>query len=316
MIILNEEDVNQLISIRDVIDRIESFYINEDFSSMVLPERMFIHDEENTILLAPSLYKNYYVTKLVGIAPGNVKLKEPTLKGMVYVSDRKTMEPLGFFDARSITALRTGAVSGLSMKYLSDENATRVGIIGTGVQGWSHLQAACAVRPIEDVYVYNRSTERMEQFINRARAHFKNVNIRATSVEELVQQSDIIVTTTTSEKPVIPDDIPFDLAGKHIAASGAFKPSMQELPDFIIQKADHLVVDTHAAFTECGEMMKAKAFGMTEETVLTLRDVVRSKENLYRSQGLTVFKSVGQASFDILTAELLYETYQNQSQAK
>ena len=55
---------------------------------------------------------------------------------------------------------------------------------------------------------------------------------------------------------------------------------------------------------------------MTEETVLTLRDVVRSKENLYRSHELTVFKSVGQASFDILTAELLYETYQNQSQAK
>lgn len=309
MIVLDYEDVNQLISIRDVINRIEDFYLKEDLSSIVLPERVFVHDQENTILLAPSLYKNYYATKLVGIAPGNVKLKEPTLKGMMYLSDRVTMEPLGFFDARSITALRTGAVSGLSIKYLSNENATKVGIIGTGVQGWSHLQAACAVRPIREVYVYNRSSERMEHFIKQAKAYFKNINIRAASVRELVEQADIIVTTTTSEQPVIPDDININLEGKHIASSGSFKPSMQELPDFIIKKADHIVVDTHAAFSECGEMIKAKTFGINEEMVFTLKDIVCSKEKLYKDNQFTVFKSVGQASFDILTAELIYLNY-------
>ncbi|MFS0823834.1 ornithine cyclodeaminase family protein [Bacillus sp. 1P02SD] len=307
MIILNSEDINSLISMNDVIETIESYYLHDGDTRELVPERLFINDNNNTALLMPSFYEEYYGAKLIGIAPGNVRINEPTLRGIFLLNNRNTMEPLGLFDARTITALRTGAVSGLSMKYLAAKSAKKVGVIGTGDQGWSHLQAACAVRPIEEVYVHNRSADRMNHFIEETQKHFHHLKIKAAPVEELVAEADIIITTTTSKDPVIPENLPVNMCGKHIAASGSFKPIMQELPDSIIKNADRIFVDTLAAFHESGDMIKAKEFGKTEDYVLTAKELTRLGGRAYKESELTIFKSVGQAIFDILTAKLIYE---------
>lgn len=307
MLFLNGAEINNLISMSDVIDVIEKYYLNDGEKNSVTPERLFINDQENTALLMPSFYEDYYGAKLIGIAPGNVKINEPTLRGVFLLNNRQTMESLGLFDARTITALRTGAVGGLSMKYLSNKHAKRVGIIGTGDQGWSHLQAACAVRPIEEVYVYNRSRGRLEAFMEKAKKHFPHLKISAPGIEELVDQSDIIITATTSRDSVLPEKEDFNMTGKHIVAPGAFKPFMQEVPDFIIREADQIFVDTHAAFLESGEMIKAKKMGRDESNVLTVKELVKLGDKAYRNNQLTMFKSVGQAIYDILTAKLIYE---------
>lgn len=312
MLFLNYQEVNELITMAEVIDTIEAFYREDDKSTLV-PERMFINDRENTVLIKPSFYQNYYGAKLIGIAPGNVELNQPTLKGMFILNDRQTMEPLAIIDARSITALRTGAVCGLGMKYLSRKDSSVLGIIGTGEQGWSHLQAACAVRPIEEVLVYNRSEDRLKQFIERAEKEYSNLKIRRATIDELTKSADIIVATTTSENPVISDDDNIDMQGKHIAASGAFKAHMQEIPDNIIKKADRIFVDTHAAFEESLDMIKAKSFGKDENNVPTLKELVRLGDKEYNEKELTIFKSVGQSIFDIITAKLIYEKYHNNS---
>lgn len=310
MIFLNDVEINKLISMSDVIETIESYYASDGEQRASVPERLFINDGENTALLMPSFYENYYGAKLIGIAPGNVQLNEPTLRGVFLLNNRDTMEPLGLFDARTITALRTGAVGGLSIRYLANKQAKKVGIIGTGDQGWSHLQAACAVRPIEEVYVYNRSPERLEAFIEKAKSHFPHMKISAPSIEELVEQSDIIIMATTSRYPVIPERENIDMTGKHVVAAGAFKPFMQEVPDFIITRAERIFVDTHAAFSECGEMIKAKKIGKDEEQVLTIKELVNLGNKAFQESQLTMFKSVGQAIFDILTAKLIYEKLQ------
>lgn len=312
MIHLDYDEVHALITMNEVIETIEKYYLDDRDADVLIPERLFIHDHDNTALLKPSFYKNYYGVKLIGIAPGNVKIKEPTLRGIFLLNDRRTMKPLGLFDARSITALRTGAISGLSMKYLAKKEASRVGVIGTGDQGWSHLQAACAVRPIKEVFVHNRSPERMESFIERAKRHFSGVTIKPLPVRELVDQADIIILTTTSDDPVMPDDEDLDLKGKHIAAAGAFKPHMQEIPDAVIRNAARIFVDTHAAFQESGDMLKAKQFGKTEDKVPTLKDLVRAGGS-HREDEYTIFKSVGKSIYDILTAQLIYEKYSGQA---
>ncbi|MGM7719311.1 ornithine cyclodeaminase family protein [Metabacillus sp. Hm71] len=310
MIILNDKDINNLITISDVIETIESYYLSDGEKREFVPERLFINDKDTTALLMPSFYQEYYVAKLVGIAPGNAKIKEPTLRGVLILFNRNTMEPLGVFDARTITALRTGAVSGLGMKYLSNKLAQKVGVIGTGDQGWSHLKAACAVRQIEEVLVNNRSFDRMEEFITTAKKHFPNIKIKASTVEELVEEAEIIITTTTSKDPVIPENLNVDMAGKHFAASGSFKPFMQELPDSIIKKADRIFVDTYDAFLESKDMIKAKEFGKDETKVLSLNELSNIGSKAYKEGQLTIFKSVGNAIFDILTAKLIYEKHQ------
>jgi len=97
------------------------------------------------------------------------------------------MKPLLMLDARTVTAMWTGAISGVGMKYMAKDNTSTVGFIGTGDQGWSHFQA------------------------------------------------ELIITTTTSITPVIPDSNNIDLSGKHFAGSGAFKTHMQEIFDEIIK---------------------------------------------------------------------------------
>lgn len=307
MIHLDGDDINKLISMKDVIDAIDAYYLDDSDKREFIPDRLFITDDDNTALLMPSFYEDYYGAKVIGIAPGNIEINEPTLRGIFYLNQRSTMKPLGIFDARTITALRTGAISGLSMKYLAKKSANKVGIIGAGDQAWSHLQAACAVRPIEEVYVTSRSPERRDEFIQKVKKTFEDVSVQVVPIEELVEKSDIICATTTSKDPVIPENINVDLTGKHIAACGAFKSFMQEIPDSIIKRADRIFVDTYKTFAESGDMIKAKQFGKDENQVPELKELVRLGPDAYKENELTMFKSCGASIYDIVTAKLIYE---------
>lgn len=309
---INEQEIRSLISMKDIIETIEDYYVNNGEKKSLVPERLFINDDENSALLMPSFYEDYYGAKLIGIAPGNAAIGEATLRGIFLLNERKTMKPLVIMDARTITAMRTGAVSGLGMKYLASDEADTIGIIGTGDQGWSHLQAACAVRSVHRVLVYNRSKGRLDNFMDRAKKEFPTICFVVSDPTTIVKEAQIIITTTTSTDPVIPYDGQVDLTGKHFAGSGAFKSFMQEIPDSIIKKADHLFVDTHAAFSECGEMINARTFGHSEETIPELKSLVQQGEIEEMKQQITVFKSVGVSIFDILTAKLVYERYQSQ----
>lgn len=307
MRIYNAEDIEKIISMEGVIRIIENFYLQDTEVDIVIPERMIIGDGDNTSLLMPAYYDNYYGVKLVGVAPGNAAIGEATLHGTYVLSDRKTLKPLAVMDARTITALRTGAIGGLGMKYMAKDDAKIVGVIGTGDQGWSHLQAACAVRPIEAALIYNRSDDRLQQYIEKAKVHFPHIEFKKTDPKEILEQADIVITTTTSHEPVIPEITQIDLSGKHFAASGAFKPFMQEIPNYILGQADHLYVDTHMAFEESGELIQAKELGFTEDRVLDMEQMIKNGEQDKIKEGKTVFKSVGMGIFDVIAAKLIYE---------
>ncbi|NYF25633.1 ornithine cyclodeaminase family protein [Sporosarcina sp. JAI121] len=308
---INDQEIRSLISMKDIIDTIEDYYLNDGEKKSLVPERLFINDDDNSALLMPSFYEDYYGAKLIGIAPGNATIGEATLRGIFLLNDRKTMKPLAIMDARTITAMRTGAVSGLGMKYLAANDTETIGVIGTGDQGWSHLQAACAVRSVMRVLVYNRSKERLDNFMEKAKGEFPTIRFEISDPEIIVKEAQIIITTTTSKSPVVPYDGQIELTGKHFAGSGAFKSFMQEIPDSIIKEADHIFADTHAAFSECGEMINARKFGHSEETIPELKTLVQRGENEEMKQKITVFKSVGISIFDILTAKLIYERYQS-----
>ena len=304
---IDEPEIRSLITMKDIIDTIEDYYLNDGEKRSLVPERLFINDDDNSALLMPSFYENYYGAKVIGIAPGNAAIGEATLRGIFLLNERKTMKPLAIMDARTITAMRTGAVSGLGMKYLASNETATIGIIGTGDQGWSHLQAACAVRQIERVLVYNRSKERLHPFMEKAKKEYPSIRFEIADPATILKESQLIITTTTSTDPVIPYNGEADLTGKHFAGSGAFKSFMQEIPDQIIKEVDHLYVDTHAAFSECGEMINARTFGHSEETVPELKSLVQDGENEEMKNKTTLFKSVGVSIFDILTAKLIYE---------
>ncbi len=307
---LTEEEIMKLVSVKDIVDTIENYYLNDGEKNSLLPERLFINDDDNTAIMMPSFYENYYGAKVVGIAPGNAELNEPTLRGLFILYDRETMNPLITMDARIITAMRTGALSGVGTKYLAHENAETVGIIGTGDQGWSHFQATCAVRPIKKAIIYNRSERRLNDFMDKVKKHYPQIEVEVAEPTQLVEESDVICLTTTSKNPVIPElyDLKNEnLSNKHFSGSGAFKSDMQEIPTSIIKKADYVSVDSHDAFSECGEMSAARTLGYSEDNTPDLKQIVKDGLSKETQEQSTIFKSVGISIFDTLAAILVYE---------
>ncbi|GGF18442.1 delta(1)-pyrroline-2-carboxylate reductase [Halobacillus andaensis] len=305
---LTAEQVNERLTMDETIRSIEQFYLDDSNGDMIMPDRMHIEDGDNTSLLMPSYYGDYYATKLVGVAPNNTSLGKPTIHGLMILYSRKTMEPLLMCDAMPITGLRTGALGGLGMKYLAKEEASSLGIIGTGTQGWSHLQSACAVRSIQTVKVYNRSQNKLSTFIKHAREAFPALHIEQASPEELVRDSDIIVTTTTSEKPVLPELDPAAYKGKQIVGVGSFHPAMQEIPDSILKEADEVYVDAPSAFRESGDMIRAQELGVDPEQTLSLKEIIERNHRPQNPEGQSIiFKSVGAAIFDLVVTKALYE---------
>lgn len=304
---IDASQIEKLLLMEEMIHEIEDYYANNREENSFVPERLFINDEKNTAILMPSFHEDYYATKVIGIAPGNKEIGEPTLRGVIVLYDRKTMKPLLLLDARTITAIRTGALSGVGMKYMAEPQASTVGVIGTGDQGWSHLRAACAVRPIKNVLINNRSKDRLRKFIAKARETFPDINFMESTPNEILHKGDIIITTTTSSEPVLPKVEDIDLSGKHFAGSGSFKSHMQEIPDYIIKNADHISVDSYAAFKESGEMIAAEKMGYTEDKVMDIKRLVLHGQDETLQKGTTIFKSVGVAILDLLAAKLVYE---------
>lgn len=298
------KDIQTFISPKSLIHSIERFY--QERPIVHIPERLHLDDEENTVLIMPAFDPDYYAIKLVGVAPRNHELDKPSIHGTVLLHNRKTLEPLAFFDGQAVTAIRTGAIGGLSMKYLAKQSAESIGIVGTGVQGWSHLEAAIAVRDIKRVFLYNRSLEKLNSFKKQVQTEFPHLDVITTNCEDLIKASDIIVTTTTSNKPVLPDLPPIEWDGKHIVAVGSFKPSMQELPNTLLQHTNPIYVDTNTALTESGDIIKAKELQGENFLSYTLEDIVQQH---VKPAPYTVFKSVGMSLFDLITVKLIYEEY-------
>ncbi|MFS0646089.1 ornithine cyclodeaminase family protein [Siminovitchia sp. 179-K 8D1 HS] len=304
---VDSKKIEEIVTMREVINTIEEYYSNDTEKDSHVPERLFINDGDNTAILMPSFFEDYYAAKVIGIAPGNAKIGEPTLRGIIVLFDRKRMKPLLLLDARTITAIRTGAVSGVGMKYMSSDDTSTVGVIGTGDQGWTHLQAACAVRPIKTVLINNRSPQRLEYFLKKSEDSFPHIEFKPANQEEILKEAELIITTSTSVNPVLPYIEDIDLSGKHFAGSGAFKANMQEIPDYIVKRADYISVDSYAAFLECGEMKTAKSLGYDENNVMDTRKLVLHGEKDSVKKGVTIFKSVGVAILDVLASKLVYE---------
>ncbi|MBM7663003.1 ornithine cyclodeaminase [Bacillus mesophilus] len=300
----NEEQIKSLVSIKELTDELEVFYRNK--TEVIIPERLHLDDGDNTVLIMPAFDPDYYAIKLVGVAPHNKVICKPSIHGTVILHNRHTLEPLAMFDGPAITSLRTGAIGGLAMRYLARESAESIGIVGTGIQGWSHLEAALGERNIKKVYLYNRSNHALERFKKRLESQFPDQEVSAVNVEELTHASDIIVTTTTSDIPVLPDIPPKLLLGKLIVAVGSFKPTMQEIPNPILRAAHPIYVDTLTALKESGDMKKAQELQGNGLQIQTLDNLVNFKTTNSTSPFI-LFKSVGMSLFDLLTVKCIYE---------
>jgi len=176
----------------------------------------------------------------------------PNVLASVVLNDLETGRVQAIMEGSQITAMRTGAVSGVATKYLARADANRVGIFGAGVQARKQLQAVCEVRRIRSALVYDISKESTKDFIAESAKAGMTVSV-ADSPEEIVHESDIIVTATTSNTPVFSGR--HIKPGTHINAIGAFTPATRELDNETISTSKIVVDSIDAALAEAGDII-------------------------------------------------------------
>jgi len=308
MIALGAADVLRLLEPAETVALVESAARATDGSSdSVVPARMHVRWAEGTLLTMPAIGAGSMAVKLVSVVPGNAGRGLPVTIGLMLLADAASGLPLAIMDAAALTAIRTGAVGALGVKYTTPADVDSLGIVGAGVQGAWQAITACAVRPIRTVFALRRSDAAFERFTELLARHAPAVALTpCASAAELLGRTRVVVTATTSAAPVLPDD-PALLAGRHFIAIGSFERHMCELPDSVVRLAGHLVLDSEFARHEVGEAVRAVEQGiLAEEAVFTIGEMVAGRRSVDVTR-TTAYKSAGMALYDLYVARAVYE---------
>lgn len=243
--------------------------------------------------------------KLVSVFPGNLDRGLPLIHAVVVLLSPDTGETRALIEGTALTALRTGAASGLATELLARPEARRVAMIGAGVQARTQLEAVCCVRDIEEVSVFSRRKDGAQRFAREmaGEGNIPNRLVVAGSAADAVEEADIVCLATTSASPVIRvDDVP---AGCHINAVGSYTPDMIELDPALVARSRVVVDQRQAAMTEAGEVIAAVTRGLLAEgDLIELGAVVNGAATGRRDESeITLFKSVGVATQDLCAAD-------------
>lgn len=309
MLLISGKELGASITCVELINSMEEAFRIYEKRQFVMPDRLTVSwSTNNSLLLMPCVSGDHLSTKVLTVVPENQSRNKPVISGAVILNDASTGEILALIDGNTLTAHRTGAVTGVSIRHLARKEVNSVGLIGCGVQGFYQLLYACSERNIQKINVYDISSKRAVSFVESLKKPFPNIAAqRADSAEALVKASDIVITATTARKPVIADD-PNIFQGKHFVAIGSYQPDVREYPNAIFSALDKVWIDTNFAAEESGDLHIPITNGyLKKEQIQTLGYLIQSaKKPPQTPPKTTFFKSVGMALFDLMAAQLVY----------
>jgi alanine dehydrogenase len=233
--------------------------------------------------------------KLVTVCPANAARGLGTHQATIVMLDPLTGVVEAVVDGRYITEARTAAVSAVSVRRLARTDAKVLGILGTGVQARSHMEALGLVREFREVRAWSPTANHLHQFA-------ADTGARAMpNAEAVVRGADVVVAATPSPTPVVQSE--WVKEGAHVIAIGSCLPSQRELDPALVARA-RLVVDSRAAaLKEAGDVVMGIAEGhwTAEHIAAELGELPTRRDD----REITVFKSLGLAIEDIFAAHLV-----------
>ena len=245
--------------------------------------------------------------KAVSLFPANPSRGLAYIQAAVLVFDPQTGQAIALLEGSSLTAIRTGAASGASIDLLARRDSKVVAIFGAGAQGRTQLQAACAARDIEAVFVFDSDVDRANAFAAQMAGQDRiprDIRVAA-SPKEAIEYADIICTATTSSTPVFDGrDVK---PGAHISAVGAYTPEMCEIPSETVLRARVFVDSRSACMEEAGDLIQPIRAGLFDESHIhaELGEVILGrKSGRETNDEITFFKSVGIAVQDAMAAQV------------
>ena len=221
----------------------------------------------------------------------------------VMLYDTSTNSLMAVIEANRMGQVRTGAASGIATKHMAREDARTVGIIGSGYQAETQLEAIVQVRDIESAMVYSRSEENRELYASNMSERL-GIEVNAVSSGAEAADADIIAAITNSQEPVLLGE--WLREGTHINAAGNNSWLKRELDTRAVSMAQKVAVDdVEQAKFECGELMRAAEVGrFSWDLAIPIHDIVGGRISGRDDAGdITLFESQGLALEDIATCE-------------
>jgi alanine dehydrogenase len=303
-LLLKEKDVRELLTMSDAIAAVEQVMQRQASGQAIvhprhrleLPDKGFLH-----YMAGADVAAGLVGMKLYSSVRGSLRFLVPLYRAT-------TGELIALIEADHLGLMRTGAASGVATKYMAREDSRILGVIGTGHQATSQVEAVAAVRKLTRVRVFGRDPERRARFAAEMSARLY-INVEPTaSAKEAVRGADILVTATTAMKAVLEGE--WIAPGAHINAIGANFPQKRELDDAAVAGASRIVVDfIEQAKMEAGDLIQAFAHDLARwNSVHELSEVITGKfPGRESNEEVTLFKSSGIAIWDVAVAAKVVE---------
>ena len=305
--ILTAADICACLDMRGAIDAMRTAFTQLSSGDAVVPDRLGVSTEKGVSLFMPGYLPEgeHLAAKIVSVFTGNRDRGLPVINAVVLVLDSETGVTRALMDGTHLTALRTGAASGLATEVLSVDESSVLAVFGAGPQARTQIEAVRTVRPIREVRISSLSVSESEALAGE----LEGVEV---TVEDdpgrAVTGAHVIVTATDSRQPVFPGELVE--AGAHVNAVGAFTPGMRELDAALVGRAK-VVVDSRATvLAEAGDLVQAieeGAFSL-DRIHAELGEVVSGERpGRQGPDEVTLFKSVGSAAQDVAASGRILE---------
>lgn len=310
--ILTRSQVHRLMPVRDCVEIMAGALSELAQGRTILPLRQVVPltDRSGLLGLMPVISEDTarMAAKIISVFPQNKQRGLESHQGVVLLFDARQGPLLAITEAGSVTAIRTAAVSGLATQLLARTDASRLAVLGSGLEAQTHLQAMMAVRKIEHVRVWSRTPGNAETF---ARTESMRHQVRidaASSVRDAVEKADVICTVTASNSPVLEAD--WIAPGTHINAVGACTPNARELDSRAVASARLFVDRRESTLKESGDFLFPKQEGLINDDHILgeLGDLLTGRlAGRISSNDITLFKSLGIAIEDLAAVSFLYD---------
>jgi len=310
MKIISAEEVHAALKYPDLMDTLKEAYAG---AFTMPPRKVFLLDEESdhhdAFALLPSWNENVIGVKAFTYFPENV-VPNKSLYSKIMLFDRKVGEPIALVDGTSVTFWRTAGVSALASRYLSRENSETLFLLGSGNLASYLIRAHSSVRPIKNIIIWSRTKANAEKVVSEMSPEFSNINFEvADDIETACGKADIIVSATGSPDILVKGA--WVKEGTHTDFLGNHHATKRECDTELVVKSK-VYVDTYVnCYNEAGEILVP-----IEEGAITKDDVkgeltelcVGKAELRSNDQEITLFKSVGSALSDLVTANKAYQS--------
>jgi|AGTN01.2.fsa_nt_gi Predicted ornithine cyclodeaminase, mu-crystallin homolog len=264
LVYLSQEDIEKIgMDMKTAVECIREVLSLHDKKEVIMPSKVILDLDERRhgrINAMPAYIggsiKMCGIKWIAGFPNNPENFGLPRANAIVVLNDSKNGLPLAILEGTRISALRTGAVTGVGAHYLARKDSRQVGLIGAGVQAFTQLKAICHVlKGIEQVRVYDVRPESSLAFVNRCKEEFMDmVFCKADSAEEAVSGADVVVTATIADEPIVKAS--WLKKGVFFAHVGSY----QEEEEAVILEADKVVVDIWEEVLHRGTPLLARMY--------------------------------------------------------